>query len=118
MTSVNNIVSKSPPQCPSCGRTCDPESTWKGAHYCRGLALLRFIEANPGLSGWELSQISGMSYDDTTRGLAKLREHGVAITQSEDRAQGGARYRYWPVGRTPERARFVQAVRELEACDE
>jgi hypothetical protein len=118
MTNLNIIISRTAPRCPSCGRICDPASTWKGANYCRGLALLRFIEANPGLSRWELSKISGMSYNDTVRGLTKLREHNVVITQSEERAQGGTRYRYWPAGRTPERTRFIKMVRRVEELND
>jgi hypothetical protein len=118
MIDVSSIVSKPLPKCPSCGRTCDPEATWQGVNYCRGLVLLRFIEANPGLSGWELSQISGMAYNDTVRGLAKLSERGVVITQSEDRVQGGVRYRYWSVGRTLERALFVEMVRRVEGLND
>jgi hypothetical protein len=107
--------SPNPPRCPSCGRICTPGATWAGANYCRGLALLRHIEDKPGLSGWELSQVSGMPYAEATRGLEKLRERGVVATKAEDRAEVGFRYRYWPAGDPTVRAHFVEAVREVEA---
>lgn len=73
----------SSPFCPSCDRPCKRGATWHGANYCRGLALLRYIEDQPGLSGWELAQLSGIPYSDATRGLAKLREFEVVEVAQE-----------------------------------
>ena len=103
------------PACPGCGRVCTPGSTWKGANYCRGLILLSFIKATPGLTGWELSQASGVPYTDTTRGLAKLKEYGVVSTESEDRIEGGVRYRYWPGGDDNAHDRFLETLQRVEA---
>ena len=103
------------PVCPSCGSTCAPGATWKGANYCRGLVLLRFIDETPGLSGWELSQASGIPHADTTRGLAKLKEYGVVATESEDRIEGGFRYRYYPSDDTVAHERFLTTLQRVEA---
>ena len=103
------------PSCPSCGRVCASGATWKGANYCRGLILFRFIKDAPGLTGWELSQASGMNYTDATRGLAKLREFDVVSTESEDRIQGGVRYRYWPSGDDDAQEHFLEILRRVEA---
>ncbi len=103
------------PHCPSCGRICAPGATWRFSNYCRGLILLRFIEDEPGLSGWELSQLSGMPYAEAVRGLEKLRERGVVATEAEDRDQGGFRYRYWTTDDPSDRAHFVEVVRQVEA---
>jgi DNA-binding IclR family transcriptional regulator len=102
------------PSCPSCGRQCEPGVTWKGANYCRGLILLRFIEDQPGLSGWELSQLSSVPYSDATRGLSKLREWKLVRPDSEDRGDGTIRYRYWPINDSGLRARFMEVVRRVE----
>jgi DNA-binding transcriptional ArsR family regulator len=82
-----------------------------------GLALLRFIEDEPGLSGWELSQASGMPYPEATRGLEKLRERGVVKTKAEERAEVGFRYRYWPAEDPTVRAHFVEVVRDVESLN-
>jgi hypothetical protein len=118
MIDSSKSIAQKRPHCPSCGRVCEPGTTWKGSNYCRGLVLLRFIEDQPGLSGWELAQISGVPYTDATRGLAKLREHGVVRTESEERDQGGIRYRYRPDGGAPARARFMEALRRAEALND
>jgi hypothetical protein len=117
MVDGTTIVTQAGPACPSCGRVCELGATWKGANYCRGLILLRFIEDRPGLSGWELSQASGVPYTDAVRGLAKLREFGIVRTRSDEREQGGQRYRYWANGSTAVRARFVEAVRRAEVLN-
>jgi hypothetical protein len=114
MIERTSILAQEGPACPSCGRVSEPGTTWKGANYCRGLVLLRVIGDKPGLSAWELSQISHLPYTDATRGLAKLREYGVVSIETEERAQGGMRYRYWPAGDPAIRAGFVEAVRRVE----
>jgi hypothetical protein len=111
------IIPPSPPRCPSCGRTSEEAATWAGANYCRGLALLRFIEDQPGLSGWELAQVSGMPYPEATRGLEKLRGKGAVAAQAEERADVGFRCRYYPAGDPAARARFVEAVRRVESLN-
>ena len=103
------------PTCPSCGRVCEPGATWKGANYCRGLILLGLIKDTPGLTGWELSQASGLPYPDATRGLTKLREYSVVSTESEERIQGGVRYRYWPSGDTTAHELFLETLRRVES---
>jgi hypothetical protein len=105
------------PACPSCGRVFQPGATWAGANYCKGLALLPFIQGTPGKSAWELSQASGLPYPDTTRGLAKLRGYNAVCTESEERVQGGVRYRYWPAGGAVARQRFLESVRLAEALN-
>jgi hypothetical protein len=106
----------SSPACPSCGRAFRAGATWAGANYCRGLALLGFIQQNPGKSAWELSQVSGMPYVAATRGLAKLREHEVVSIEAEERVQGGFRYRYWPAGGDVARY-FIESVRLAEGLN-
>jgi hypothetical protein len=83
------------PVCPGCKRSCTPLATWVGANYCRGRILLPVIARQPGLSGWELAEASGLCYGDATKALAKLREYELVITKAEPRPQGGFRYRYW-----------------------
>jgi hypothetical protein len=112
---MDTTTTQKNPACPSCGRTCELGTTWRGANYCRGLILLQFIEDNPGLSGAELSEASGIPYTDATRGLAKLREYGVVSTESEERSEGGFRYRYWPAGDTAAFARFMSTLQRVEA---
>ena len=103
------------PACPSCQRVFKPGATWAGSNFCRGLLLLTFIQNKPGLSAWELSQASGVPYTDTTRGLAKLKEYGVVSTESEDRIEGGFRYRYCPSDDTIAHERFLETLRRVEA---
>jgi hypothetical protein len=103
------------PACPSCGRLCDPGATWKGVNYCRGFALLSFIEQNPGLSAWELSQLAGMAYPHTSSALAKLHERKVVDTEAEERAEGGFRYRYWSAGDSVALDRFIATLHLVEA---
>ena len=68
-------------------------------------------------SGWELAEISGLPYSATTKGLAKLREHNVVLTETEDRPEGGFRYRYWPSENVAVRQHFVEAVGRVEALN-
>jgi hypothetical protein len=84
------------PSCPSCGHAFLPGVTWPGANYCRGMALIRFIEAHPGSSGWELSQTIGMPYNDVLGGLSKLRQFGAVVTRTEPRESEG-KWRWIPV---------------------
>jgi hypothetical protein len=76
------------PKCPSCGRVCEPGESWRGSNYCRGAVLLQFIDIHPGLSGWELSEVSGLSYAEGTKGLGKLREYKAVVAEREDRGDG------------------------------
>jgi hypothetical protein len=109
-------ANKNPPSCPSCGRVCDPAATWRGANYCRGFSLLQFIEQHHGLSGSELSQLSGMAYADATRGLQKLREWKVVSTEIEERIEGaGFRYRYLPGNDRVARDRSIGTLKVVEA---
>ena len=102
------------PTCPSCGRIFKPGSSWAGSNYCRGLFLLGFINDNPGLSGWELSEVSGLPYGDATRGLTKLREYDAVATEKEDIEGDRFRYRY-STGSIPGRGSFLSAMSHAEA---
>lgn len=102
------------PACPSCGRMFRPALSWKGANYCRGLYLLRFIEDEPGLSAWTLSQRAGLAYEDTTRGLTKLRAHALVTTEEQERGAGGIRYLYYPAHDLEQRLRFMETLRVAE----
>lgn len=82
------------PKCPHCDLEFRPGIFWNQANYCRGRFLLPVIEANPGLSTWELHQKSGMPYALVSKGIAKLRDWELVVFESEDRDQGGIRYRY------------------------
>lgn len=115
LSSAINAKVVYPPRCPSCGRSIVPGTTWKGANYCRGLALLRFIEDDPGLSARELSQRGGVPYTDMTRGFAKHQEYLLVRTETKERQQSGTRYGYWPLGDIEKRQRFVEVTRGLEA---
>jgi hypothetical protein len=64
-------------------------------NYRRAVEALGWIRAYPGKSAWELSSISGIVYADMSKGLQKGREYGLFRVESEERDQGGIRYRYW-----------------------
>ena len=102
------------PTCPSCGRVFLSGATWQGANYCRGLVLLTFIKNTPGLSAWELSQASGIPYEDAKKGLAKLREYDAVTTEREDIEGDQFRYRY-STGSISGRQRFLHAMSHAEA---
>lgn len=84
------------PKCRFCGREFRQGEWWSWANMCRASHLLPIIVDNPGLSAWELSQVSGLNYQDTSKGLQKARDGGLVTTEAEDREAGGIRYRYWP----------------------
>jgi hypothetical protein len=111
---IRGTSNATPTACPSCGRVCEAGATWTGSNYCRGFTLLEFIQDNPGLSGWELAEISGVPYADATRGLAKLREYGAVATEAEEREAGGIRYRYSPAENPLAIERFLSALRRAE----
>jgi len=81
-------------RCQFCGREFKQGVWWTGANYCRAAFLLDYIEDHPGQSAWEISQETGMSYQDTTRGLQKARDWHLVETEAEERSAGGTRYRY------------------------
>jgi hypothetical protein len=90
-----NMVAKVlPPRCSRCNKAFQLGATWHGANYCRAAFLLAVIAANPGLSTWELSQVSGIAYQDASRALLRAREAGAVDLTVEEREQGGTRYRY------------------------
>jgi hypothetical protein len=64
----------------------------------------------PGLTTFELSLESGLSYQDASRGLAKLREYNAVRFEPEQRAEGGIRYRHYPATGTPGYGRFLKAA--------
>ena len=101
------------PQCPSCRREFVQGVTWKGSNYCRALYFMDFIviDGNEGMSGWELSEATGLAYQDTVRGLSKAREWKVVDARPEVKDGGGVRYRYWPMGDFERvRAEFAEHV--------
>ena len=102
------------PTCPSCGRVFQSGATWQGSNFCRGLLLLAFIKDTPGLTAWELSQASGIPYEDTKKGLDKLRNYDVVTTEKE--AIEGDRFRYrYSTGSISGRQRFLDAMSHAEA---
>jgi DNA-binding IclR family transcriptional regulator len=103
-------------ECPSCRKDLDAAPFWVGANYCRGLYLLEVIASNPGMSGWELSQLTGMPNHNVTSGLTKLREWWVVDARAEERDQGGIRYRYFSLTDAPRRKAFEEAARAAEAA--
>lgn len=76
--------------------------------------MLEHIDATPGLSAWELSQVCGLEYSGVQKGLIRLREYSAVRFEAENREAGGVRYRYHP-GQPAQRVAFLQAVREAEA---
>jgi hypothetical protein len=117
-TTYRNSITQKSPECPSCSRVFKPGISWAGANFCRGAALLRFIDAEPGLSAWELSRISGIPYTDTTRGLAKLREYEAVTVEAEGREAGGFRYRRWPTDKPEGRESFLAVLRRVEGLND
>ncbi len=94
--------------CPACGNIlADPRSMYC-INECRGLYLWETIVEHPGLSAWELHMLTGMSYKDVSSGLEKARALGWVKGVSEEREQGGIRYRY----AVAEEAAFVTIAEE------
>lgn len=118
MSESTSSITQKWPACPSCERVCEPGATWKGANFCRGVILLRCIDDEPGLSAWELARLSGMGYNDASRGLSKLREYGAITVEAEEREAGGFRYRYWSADNPADRERFLAALRSVEALND
>ena len=88
------MVTKTYPVCEFCHRSFGPSESWPGSNFCRAAFLLKFISVNPGLSAWEISKGSGMPYAGVSRGLTKAREWELLECTTEERDQGGIRYRY------------------------
>lgn len=88
------MVTKTYPVCGYCNRSFGPAESWHGSNYCRAVFLLEFIGEHPGLSAWEIAKASGMPYAGVTRGLEKAREWELLECVTEEREQGGIRYRY------------------------
>ena len=83
-------------------RDGSPRAWWladeyKGINYRRAVKAYDIVRANPGKTAWELASLSGIIYADMSKGLQKGREHGLFRFESEDRNQGGVRYRYWAI---------------------
>jgi predicted transcriptional regulator len=57
---------------------------------------MAFIAERPGLSAWELSGLSGLSYAQCSKGLQKLRDIEAVKYEAEERESGGIRYRFYP----------------------
>jgi hypothetical protein len=114
-STIRNTPVIASPVCPSCERTCEVGSSWKGANYCRAAVLLAYISQTPGLTTWELSQAAGMAYSDASKGLRKAREYDAMHFEPEEREQGGHRYRYFPAHDAAALERFMATLRRVEA---
>ena len=68
----------------------------KNINYRRAVEALTWVRANPGKTAYELATISGIVYAELSKGLQKGRDYGLFRLESEDRNQGGVRYRYYP----------------------
>ena len=68
---------------------------YTGINYRRAALALSWVRQHPGKTAWELSNISGIVYAELSKGLQKGRENGLFRAVSEERNQGGVRYRYW-----------------------
>ena len=110
-------MTRTDPKCPSCGEVFEMGVFWQGANFCRGLFLLGVIAETPGLSAWELSDLSGIPMKDAQRGLEKLRSWDVVGYAAEDRGDGETfRYRFTPLPDHEEQyARFLAQTRRVEA---
>ena len=64
---------------------------------CRAFVALAIVDEAPGLTAWELSKRSGITYADISEGLNKARANSWVEAVQEDRDQGGIRYRYSPL---------------------
>ena len=102
------------PECSICHRVFARGVTWSGSNFCRALFLADYIaDGNEGLSGWELSQATGLEYQDTVRGMTKARAYGVIDARAEVKEGGGVRYRYWKLpDYSEQRAGFIKVVRD------
>ena len=109
-------LSGPPPTCPSCARIFKPGATWQGSNFCRGLFLLQFVYDAPDLSAWELSQLSGLPYEDAKKGLEKLRDYDAVATVREEIEGDRFRYRY-STGGTSDHQRFLDAMSHAEALE-
>jgi hypothetical protein len=82
--------------CPSCGRNLLAAASWHGANWCRAAYLVKYIRDHAGSSTWELSQATGLGYDQTLKGMTKARELLAVKWTSEERGvDEGFRYRYF-----------------------
>ena len=82
------------PVCPHCQREFVPGTTWFQANFCRLAFLIPIIEQYPGETAWQLAQRSGLVYADASAALAKGRAYNLFLLESEQRDNGGVRYRY------------------------
>ena len=80
--------------CPHCGKEFRLGEFWAGANYCRAAFLLPYIAEHPGLSAAEIAGATGLPYPLVSGGLQKARDWRVVLFESEEREQGGNRYRY------------------------
>jgi len=85
---------------------------YAGINYRRAAAAVPWIRDNPGKTAWELAGLSGIVYAEMSKGLQKGREYGLFRLESEDRNQGGVRYRYF-LADTAEETLGVWAARGL-----
>ncbi len=83
------------PACPHCGNVFRPGLSWKGSNFCKAAYLIRFVAENPGITTWGISQITGFSYSDATKGMAKARDQEAVSVEKEERDQGGFRYHHF-----------------------
>lgn len=64
---------------------------------CRAFMALDLVKANPGLTSAELANETGETYADVSIGLTQARANKWVTSVSEEREQGGKRYRHWPL---------------------
>lgn len=105
------------PRCPSCGKVFVPGDFWANANSCRGLLILNAItQEGDGLSAYDLSLITGLTTQETSSGLAKLRERDVISGVPEERDSGGIRYRHFMYPDHADRVRrFAETLKAAEA---
>ena len=89
------ITEQKYPTCPHCGGSFRPGVHWLRSNYCKAAYLIRVLAANPGVSTWEISQLSGLAYSDAVKGMNKARALQVVVAEPEERAQGGIRFRHY-----------------------
>lgn len=79
---------------------------------CRLAYLYPLVAENPGLSVWELSELAQMDYQDASHAMAKGRRLDLFKWDSEEREQGGVRYRYFVLDDGEERLKH--GIEEIE----
>ena len=84
------------PRCHGCGREFAPGASWPNGNYCRVAFLLPVVAEHPGISAWELAQVTGMDFGAVTKAMTKARDvfSDALQWEPEERKAGGVRYRF------------------------